>query len=162
MKNNNSNEKTQKNIARESKGHAAMLIAAALTLSFVMAATPSSFNSLNVPVMATSFASNPQYCYGVQATILGSGTIQGTSENDVIVGSSGTDYIYGGGGNDRICGLGGPDTLRGEGGADRLFGGDGWDQLSGGSGTDIANGGLGLDYCFAESEINCELNKPAG
>jgi Ca2+-binding RTX toxin-like protein len=150
------------NIIRESRERAAILFAATLVFSFVMAAMPTSLNSLNVPVMATSIAPNPQYCYGVRATLLGSGTIQGTSGNDVIVGSSGTDDISGGGGNDRICGRGGGDTLRGEGGADRLFGEGGWDELSGGFGTDFANGGLGYDYCFAETEVNCELNKPAG
>jgi RTX calcium-binding nonapeptide repeat (4 copies) len=150
------------NIIRQSREHAAMLFAATLVFSFVMAAMPTSLNSLNVPVMATSIGPDLPDCYGVQATLLGSGTIQGTAGNDVIVGSSGTDRINGGGGNDRICGRGGVDTLLGGEGADRLFGGDGMDQLSGGLGTDFANGGLSLDYCFAESEINCELNEPAG
>ena len=40
------------------------------------------------------------------ATIVGAGTIVGTSGDDVIVGSDGNDTIDGGGGDDIICGEG--------------------------------------------------------
>jgi hypothetical protein len=47
-------------------------------------------------------------CFGRQATISGSGTINGTESDDVIIGSDTTNDTIGGvGGNDRICGLGG-------------------------------------------------------
>jgi len=55
--------------------------------------------------------------------VSGSGTITGTSENDLILGSSGDDII---------TGLAGDDCI---------LGGDGIDTISGGDGNDICNGG---------------------
>jgi len=70
-------------------------------------------------------------CFGRQATITGSGLINGTEGDDVIVGSDGADTLVGSGGNDLLCGLGGIDRLRAGLGDDRLDGGEGNDVLNG-------------------------------
>ena len=59
------------------------------------------------------------------ATIVGAGTIFGTSGDDVIVASSGNDAVFAGDGNDIVCGEGGNDKLDGGKGTDVLIG----DQL---------------------------------
>ena len=84
-------------------------------------------------------------CNGIPATIVGTGVINGTSGNDVIVGLGENDTIHGGQGNDVICGNGGDDTINGGNGNDRLFGGAGDDTLNGGNGDDSLDGGAGAD-----------------
>lgn len=84
-------------------------------------------------------------CDGLNATMMGTGVISGTSGNDVIVGSTLVDTITAGAGDDRICGLASNDSLSGEGGNDRIFGGLGGDTLSGGGGNDFEFGELGDD-----------------
>ncbi len=74
-------------------------------------------------------------CFGKKATIVGSGLINGTSGDDVIVGSAVADVINAGDGNDRVCGLEGNDSLRGELGDDRADGGPGNDRILGHVGT---------------------------
>ena len=76
---------------------------------------------------------------GYTVTITGSGTINGTSHDDVILGSALRDVINGNGGNDVVCacdgnhditfgdgndiadGSTGNDTIRGKGGDDKLL-----------------------------------------
>jgi Ca2+-binding RTX toxin-like protein len=86
--------------------------------------------------------------------VTGSGTIQGTGGDDLILGSDGDDVIFGGGGNDIICGFRGADQLFGEGGNDllkglagddKLYGGAGNDRLEGGAGNDRVDGGAGTN-----------------
>ena len=84
-------------------------------------------------------------CNGLPATIVGSGVINGTNGNDVIVGLGANDTINGGNGNDVICGNGGDDTINGGNGNDLLFGGFGNDTLNGGNGDDSLDGGAGGD-----------------
>jgi Ca2+-binding RTX toxin-like protein len=71
----------------------------------------------------------PSACAGLNLTdiISGSGTITGTSGNDLILG---------GPGNDTINGMGGDDCILGGGGNDTIDGGDGTDVCIGGPGTD--------------------------
>lgn len=155
-----------------------MLVAATtLVFSFLMAAMPTSLNSLSIPVMTTAaYALQPNLqagptCFGMLGTIHGSGWIYGTAGNDVIIGGTGNDHIFSYDGNDRICGQGGDDyisggagidRIRGDSGDDELVGASGPDSLSGGSGTDSADGGAGYDGCVAESEVSCEDYRPAG
>ena len=58
----------------------------------------------------------------VPATIVGAGTIYGTSGDDVIVASGGNDVVFAGDGNDIVCGEGGKDKLDGGKGTDVLIG----------------------------------------
>jgi Ca2+-binding RTX toxin-like protein len=78
----------------------------------------------------------PSACNGIFLTqvISGSGTITGTSGNDLIIGGSGDDMIDGMGGDDCI------------------LSGSGDDSLTGNEGTDICLSGPGSDIF-----INCEV-----
>lgn len=81
----------------------------------------------------------PDACQGLYLTnvVRGSGTITGTSANDLIIGSAG------------------PDTIDGLDGHDCILGGQGDDQITGGEGTDICLGGPGM-----ESFLTCETEIP--
>jgi len=80
-------------------------------------------------------------CDGKIPTIVGSGNIQGTGGDDVIIGSAGPDVINGGSGNDTICGEGGDDVINGGSGGDLLVDPTGFGQtLSAGSGDDVILG----------------------
>lgn len=72
----------------------------------------------------------PSACSGISVTnlITDTGSITGTSGNDLILASSGIDIIDGSGGNDCIVGGGGDDLIAG---------GDGSDICLGGPGTDV-------------------------
>ena len=74
--------------------------------------------------------------YTAPTPITGSGTLNGTSGDDVILGSSGIDTLNGGTGNDHLEGKAGNDTLYGNAGNDILIGGEGDDILYGGAGAD--------------------------
>jgi Ca2+-binding RTX toxin-like protein len=89
--------------------------------------------------------------------IIGSGSIQGTNQNDLILGSAGNDQIRGMVGDDCILGGGGNDTIDGRQGNDVLLGGPGNDNLSGFSGTDICYGGPGTDTADSSCEIIYEV-----
>jgi hypothetical protein len=103
-------------------------------------------------------------CNGLDATIIGRGTINGTPGNDVIVGSSGNDVINAGGGNDTVCGRSGNDDMSGDTGTDWLNGNLGNDQFregSGPSGADRIDGEGGLDkvrYGGRLTAVNVTLN----
>ena len=115
------------------------------------------------------------------ATISGTGTLTGTSGNDVIIAATGNNVINGLGGNDVICtgpgndtivtGNGkdkvisgdGDDTVKSKGGNDKINTGDGNDivkassgndKIKTGSGNDKVNGGSGTDKCNAGSGTN--------
>src|SRR5918994_3585660 len=62
---------------------------------------------------AQGVAQETASCFGEPATIAGSGTINGTSGDDVIIGSPSNDAINGLGGDDTICGLAGSDQIAG-------------------------------------------------
>jgi Ca2+-binding RTX toxin-like protein len=118
-------------------------------------------------------------CFGKPATIVGSGLIEGTSRNDVIVATASGSEVHGGPGDDRICGafivLGdvGDDRIRFEGhqisgllhggrgddyiewasasdGIPELYGGAGNDRLvASGAGSQILVAGSGDDVVLA-------------
>jgi Ca2+-binding RTX toxin-like protein len=110
-------------------------------------------------------------CMGLPATISGTGDIDGTPGDDVIVGSPDEDRIDGGGGNDRICALEGNDQISVSGGGadagpgddriravgtlgNELFGGPGNDPITAKS----LPGGLGEDTCKAKPGVpDCEI-----
>ncbi|MCX6619211.1 MAG: hypothetical protein NTZ98_24330 [Acidobacteria bacterium] len=90
----------------------------------------------------------PSQCsaFFVANLIVGSGTITGTTGNDLILGSAGPDDISGRQGNDCILGGGGNDTINGNQGDDVILGGPGDDDLDGAQGTgDACYGGGGND-----------------
>lgn len=80
----------------------------------------------------------PSACSGITLSnlITGSGTLTGTTGNDLIIASSGADVIDGVGGDDCILGGGGADTI------------------TGGDGSDVCLGGAELDsFTTCESEV---------
>jgi Ca2+-binding RTX toxin-like protein len=88
--------------------------------------TPSNVGVKSIAVTANNL--KPESCSGLNLTniISGSGAINGTSDNDLIIGSSGNDTINGLGGNDCILGGAGDDTIDGgDGGNDVCIGGSG-------------------------------------
>jgi len=87
----------------------------------------------------------PPTCFGRVATIWGSGLLEGTPGDDVIVGDGAEDTIYGYEGDDIICGLSHADTIYGGPGNDRIRGGLGKDVIDGGEGADVVIGGVGRD-----------------
>lgn len=101
-------------------------------------------------------------CQGLTATIIGSGSITGTSGADVIVGSDGADSIYGAGGDDVICARGGDDVITGGAGDDQEYGGSGDDKFWQASinGADVMVGGDGRDtvnYTKRSSSVQITL-----
>ena len=95
--------------------------------------------------VGTIFTDDGAQCAGRYPTKTGSGTINGTAGDDVIVGSGSADTINGQGGNDVICGRGGNDIINGGAGEDVLVGEAGNDKLTGGLGNDLIFGGDGAD-----------------
>ena len=95
----------------------------------------------------------------------GTGTITGTSGNDLILGSSGIDMIDGLEGDDCILGAEGDDIITGGNDNDHIIGGDGNDDITGSDGDDHIIGGSGTDVCTcgpgANSFDTCEtVNDP--
>lgn len=87
----------------------------------------------------------PPACTANMTSIIsGSGTLNGTPGNDLMLGSAVGDTLYGGAGND--CLMGGS-------GFDWLFGEDGNDYLNGGPGFDLCFGGLGVNTY----DVSCEI-----
>lgn len=76
---------------------------------------------------------------------LATGSLTGTSGNDVLWGNGSGNALRGGAGGDLLIGNAGNDSLSGESGRDILLGGLGSDTLNGGAGDDRLIGGLGND-----------------
>jgi Ca2+-binding RTX toxin-like protein len=102
----------------------------------------------------------PSECAALNLTTIvsGSGNIDGTTGNDLILGSAGNDTIQGRQGADCILGGDGDDTLQGSQGGDILLAGNGADSLNGGPGTDVCDGESGTDSGSPTCET--ELNIP--
>jgi Ca2+-binding RTX toxin-like protein len=109
---------------------------AALVLSSMMSAMAAS-NSVpksGLDEISRSISVNdlkPPQCDGIHLNnlIVATGSISGTSGNDLILGSSAANTISGEGGNDCIVGGGDNDTLYGDSGMDVCIGGSGNDIL---------------------------------
>ncbi|MEZ4503071.1 MAG: hypothetical protein R3C39_10635 [Dehalococcoidia bacterium] len=84
--------------------------------------------------------------------IVGSGTVNGTSGNDLLIGGSGDDVLDGKSGDDCIVAGAGNDTIDGGSGADVLLGGGGDDALDGGAHTDVCRGGGQSGDTFSKCE----------
>lgn len=86
-----------------------------------------------------------ELCGGEPATIVGSGTIEGTPGPDVIVGSPGADDINARGGDDKVCARGGSDDVNAWTGNDVVNGEGGNDHVIGHMGDDVLRGNDGAD-----------------
>ena len=97
-------------------------------------------------------------------------TLSGNEGNDILIGNGGNDDLFGGHGDDILAGGAGSDWLNGQGGDDILaggteddvlFGGQGNDYLAGGAGNDWLDGQGGNDtasYADAGSSVNVDLD----
>ncbi len=98
----------------------------------------------------------------VEYAIAGSGKINGTSKNNVIIGSAKADTIKAGAGGDTVFGNAGADIIYGEAGSDSITGGKGNDKLYGGAGENVFyfNEGDGVDTVYSNGgEDTIQLNK---
>jgi hypothetical protein len=95
-----------------------------------MSVPVSNVGQQSVPVTAEDV--KPAACNALYLTtiISGSGTLTGTTGNDLIIGSAGADLIDGMEGNDCILGGGGDDSLIGNTGNDVCLGGTGNDSFT--------------------------------
>jgi Ca2+-binding RTX toxin-like protein len=104
-----------------------VMMVASVASAFTAANTiaPSNIGFRSISVHANDL--KPAACAGLDLTnvIHGSGTITGTSGNDLIFGSSGDDIIDGLSGDDCIVGGGGNDIIDGNDGNDICIGGGG-------------------------------------
>jgi Ca2+-binding RTX toxin-like protein len=101
-------------------------------LSLVVATTTGLLASNSLPATklgqnATAVTANglkPADCASISLTntVIGSGTVAGSSGNDLVLGSSGSDIIDGGAGDDCIVGGAGSDTITGGLGTDVCIG----------------------------------------
>lgn len=122
-----------------------------------------------VALAPTQAAAAAPRCFGVKATIVGTGGgdhLVGTAHRDVIVGLGGNDRIKGLAGNDLLCGGRGTDDLDGGRGADKLDGGLDFldteegdagilvgDDLWGGRGNDVIRPGFdGRDHASLDRD----------
>jgi hypothetical protein len=117
-----------------------MRLNAAVIAFSSLALTAVGVSATSAPVAAASHRT----CHGQRATIVGHGTVRGTSHKDVIF-LTGPSVVTAGGGNDLICGSAGRDVINAGTGNDRVFGNGGNDAVVGGAGIDRINGGAGKD-----------------
>ena len=101
----------------------------------------------------TANALRPSDCAVLNLTniVVGSGGLNGSNGNDLILGSAGDDTIRGRLGTDCILGGAGNDDIEGNQGGDIILAGDGDDLMAGGLGVDICDGQAGAD-----SAATCE------
>lgn len=98
---------------------------------------------------------SPLECSALNLTniVIGSGNMQGSNENDLILGSASADKINAKKGDDCVIGGGGNDELRGGDQDDVLLGGPGNDDLQGEKDNDVCYGGDGTDTTDGSCEI---------
>ena len=111
------------------------LILVSITSAFAAGISVPASNVGQRSIAVTAEEIKPAACAGLFLTniVSGSGTLMGTSANDLIIGGAGADSIDSGSGTDCI------------------LGGDGDDLITGGDGNDVCLGGLGIDVF-----ITCE------
>jgi Ca2+-binding RTX toxin-like protein len=100
-------------------------------------------------------AIKPPECNALNLTnvVIGSGNIQGSNANDLILGSGSADKINAKKGHDCVVGGGGDDEIRAGDDDDILLGGPGDDDLQGEKDNDICYGGDGTDTTDGSCEI---------
>jgi Ca2+-binding RTX toxin-like protein len=89
-----------------------------------------------IPAPSVDALGGDDLLYGENNDGMGSETLEGGADNDVIDGRDGDDVINGDGGNDYLFGGPGDDTIDGGAGNDTLIGSYGTDSLTGGTGAD--------------------------
>jgi Ca2+-binding RTX toxin-like protein len=108
------------------------LILVSITSAFAAGLSIPSSNVGQQSILVTAEDIKPAACAGLYLTtiISGSGTLTGTTANDLIIGSAGADTIDGLGGDDCILGGNGDDFITGSDGMDICIGGPGTDTFT--------------------------------
>jgi Ca2+-binding RTX toxin-like protein len=111
-------------------------VAAAVCTAFVvLAATAtttiagSRAGEISSTMTATELAPSQCAALVLSAIVAGTGTVNGTGGNDLILGGPGVDRLRGRGGSDCIVGGAGDDRIEGSGGRDVCIGGPGADTF---------------------------------
>ncbi|HET7009298.1 MAG TPA: hypothetical protein VFI11_00860 [Anaerolineales bacterium] len=142
---------------------ALMVLTAGTLAAFAASNTVPSTHADDRSIGITANTLKPAACASLNLTaiVVGSGSLDGGSGNELILGSAGADTIRGRQGADCILGGAGGDDIQGNQDADVLLAGTGNDQLDGGNGppgeTDTCDGGAGTDT-FSGCEVT--LNDP--
>jgi Ca2+-binding RTX toxin-like protein len=112
-----------------------LLIVVSVVSAFAAGLSVPASNAGQQAIPVTAEDIKPPACDALYLTniVSGSGTLTGTTANDLIIGSAG------------------PDTIDSLGGDDCILGGNGDDSITGSDGTDVCLGGSGAD-----TFINCE------
>jgi Ca2+-binding RTX toxin-like protein len=156
------------------------MLALALTSMFSALAAANNVpasGKLDTTAALTATNLKPPECAALNLAsfVVGSGSVAGSSGNDLILGSAGNDTIRGSSpavnnadGDDCIVGGGGDDTLLGD-ATSWTFWGTGDDVIFGGNGNDTIYGdgylgGSGNDTCYGGAGTNtfngCETSGP--
>ena len=153
-------------------GSLSILLAGTMAAYATSNTVPQTRMDLNIVAISANALKPPQCAALNLANIVsGSGTLNGSGVNDLILASAGVDTLNGAGGTDCLVAGSGNDTLSGGAGADILLGGDGDDNLLGNGGVDTLygeggndslNGGAGNDTCDGgsgtDTATNCETS----
>ena len=148
----------------------ALLIAGAVAAYAATNTVPSTRLDLdNLNITANDLKPSACASLNLSNIVSGSGTLNGSNGNDLILASAGNDTLNGRAGADCLVAGSGADTLDGGAGGDVLLAGDGNDNLSGSAaddtlygeaGDDALDGGAGSDTCDggsgSDSGANCE------
>lgn len=105
------------------------LVTLALTAGVLVPETK--LDAITRPARANDL--KPTDCVGIdlQRLVVGSGTVQGSTANDLILASPTSDHVLGRGGDDCLVAGGGNDVFTGGAGNDVCLGGPGTDVYSG-------------------------------
>jgi len=124
-----------------------LLLTAGTLAAFAAANTVPATRADDLSQAVTANALRPAACAALNLTaiVVGSGSFDGTTGNDLILGSPGNDTIRGRQGSDCILGGSGNDDIQGNQADDVILAGDGDDALSGDQGTDVCDGEGGTD-----------------
>ncbi len=128
-------EEAQKAMNRKVLQLSLLFLAGLVCVSLLSAlATANSVPATRADLDVRSIGPNdfkPPACASMTLTslVLGSGTINGSNANDLILGSNVDDSIKGKAGGDCLLGGGGNDDLAGDGGLDVCIGGPGTDTF---------------------------------
>ncbi len=123
-----------------------IFLAAATAVAAANTVPGTSMGDSTRPITANDLKPSQCSAFFVANLVVGSGNLNGTNGNDLILGSVGADSIDGRQGQDCVLGGDGNNVLNGNQGDDVLMGGAGDDDIDGGPGAgDSCYAGGGAD-----------------
>jgi Ca2+-binding RTX toxin-like protein len=136
-----------------------LLVALSIFSAFAAANTVAVSSAEDTSFEISANDLKPSECSALNLTniVTGSGNIQGSNGNDLILGSTSADKINAKKGGDCVLGGDGDDELGGGKEGDVLLGGPGNDDLQGEKGIDACYGGPGNDTSDGTCEVIFEI-----